>query len=79
MRVGIEASTCQDCLGRTHYRIAPFFRGTHKERHRIRLVFLALFCIFAMSIISAIGGDDPEIRPEVNLTPWYDNHHHNQR
>lgn len=32
MRIGIECTSCADRLGRRHYRLAPYFRGTATQR-----------------------------------------------
>jgi len=76
MRSGIEFSTCKDTLGRTHFRIAPYFRGTDTQKLWMRLVAYCTIVIFALYIISLLGGDDPDIKPSVNLTPWYNQEHY---
>jgi len=70
MRIGIEFTSCRDAIGRKHFRIAPYFRGTDRQKtYSFGTIFAALAIITIMAL-GMVYTDVPPQKPHVDLTPW---------
>lgn len=71
MRLGIEFTSCQDAIGRKHYRVAPYFRGTGKQRTYSLAAIALTTGMIALMLLGMIYTDVPPTQPHVDLTPYY--------
>ena len=67
MRLGIECTTCKDAIGRKHFRVAPYFRGTAKQRIYSLAVIAVTVCMGTLLLIGMIMTDIPPQHPHVDL------------
>jgi len=71
MRLGIEFTSCKDAIGRKHFRVAPYFRGsTDQLSHAVAIIAFGL--LFAsLMLLGIFYTDVPMTKPHVDMTPYY--------
>lgn len=72
MRIGIECTTCKDAIGRPHYRLAPYFRGTAKQRI-YSLAVISFGVLFGALLLMGLFMTDVAAKdaPMIDVTPKY--------
>jgi hypothetical protein len=67
MRLGIECTTCKDAIGRKHFRLAPYFRGTAKQRIYSLVITTVIVGMAGVLLLGMIYTDVPPQHAHVDL------------